>query len=270
MNRLVGQVAIVTGGGGGIGSAVARRLAAEGARVVVNDIRTEAAVAVSKSISAAGGDAIAVGADVSKADGVDHLFAVTHRHYRDLSVLINNAGLINQSRHFLDGDEPWWDLVQTTNLKSVYLCSDRAARLMARRGGGAIVSTSSGGATRAHRANAAYDAAKGAIEAMTRAAAVDLAPYGIRVNAVAPGAIDMTSSTGVTPEEAARRGASIPLQRVGQPEDVAGAYAFLASEDSAYVTGIVIAVDGGMAAQLRSANVDVFGLDKYPVIARDS
>jgi NAD(P)-dependent dehydrogenase (short-subunit alcohol dehydrogenase family) len=267
--RLRGQVAVVTGAGGGIGGAVARRLAAEGASVVVDDLSTEAAERVAVEIRDAGGAAIAVAADVSRPAEVDRLLAAALSEFGDVTVLVNNAGLINQSRHFFDGDEAWWDLVLTTNLKSVYLCSDRAARIMARRRGGSIVSSSSGGATRAHRGNVAYDAAKGGIEAMTRAMALDLAPYGIRVNAVAPGAIDVSPPGTVSDEERRTRGASIPLGRIGVPGDLPGAYAFLAGPDSAYVTGVVIAVDGGMVAQQRSAEVDIFGLDRYPRIALD-
>jgi 3-oxoacyl-[acyl-carrier protein] reductase len=211
--------------------------------------------------------AVAVSADVSVADGVDHVFETTMAELGDVTILINTAGLVDQARHFFDGDEAWWDLVLRTNLKSVYLCSDRAARIMARRKGGVIISSSSGGAARAHRGEAAYDASKGGIEALTRAMALDLAPYGIRVNAVAPGAIDETGT--ISEEESARRGASIPLPRLGLPADLAGTYAFLASPDAAYVTGVVIAVDGGMVAQQRSAEVDIFGLDKFPIVAKE-
>jgi 3-oxoacyl-[acyl-carrier protein] reductase len=267
--RLAGQVAVVTGAGGGIGSAVAARLAAEGATVVVNDIAAARADRTAETIRQANGAAIAIAADVSDAAEVDRLFETALTEAGDVTILVNNAGLINQARHFFDGDEDWWDLVLRTNLKSVYLCSDRAARIMARRRGGAIVSSSSGGATRAHRGNVAYDAAKGGIEAITRAMALDLAPYGIRVNAVAPGAIDVSSAGTVSDEERRTRGASIPLGRIGVPADLVGAYAFLAGPDSGYVTGVVVAVDGGMVAQQRSAEVDIFGLDKYPAITRD-
>jgi NAD(P)-dependent dehydrogenase (short-subunit alcohol dehydrogenase family) len=268
-SRLHGQVAVVTGAGGGIGGAVAQRLAAEGASVVVDDLDGERAERTATAIRLDGGAALAVAADVSSSDGVDSLFEAALREFGDVTILVNNAGLINQSRHFFDGDEAWWDLVSRTNLRSVYLCSDRAARIMARRRGGAIVSSSSGGATRAHRGNAAYDAAKGGIEALTRALAVDLAPYKIRVNAVAPGAIDVSPPGTVSDAERVARGASIPLGRVGVPDDLPGAYAFLVSPDAAYVTGVVIAVDGGMVSQQRSAEVDIFGLDKYPAIEHE-
>jgi NAD(P)-dependent dehydrogenase (short-subunit alcohol dehydrogenase family) len=268
-SRLRGQVAVVTGAGGGIGGAVARRLAAEGASVVVDDIAQDRAEDTAAAIRQDGGTAHAVAADVSSSAGVDRLFDAALSEFDDVTILVNNAGLIHESRHFFDGDEEWWDRVLRTNLKSVYLCSDRASRIMARRRGGAIVSSSSGGATRAHRGNAAYDAAKGGIEAITRALAVDLAPYGIRVNAVAPGAIDVSPPGTLSDADRAERGASIPLGRIGVPDDLPGAYAFLAGPDAAYVTGVVLAVDGGMLSQQRSAEVDIFGLDKYPTIAHD-
>lgn len=256
-------VVIITGAGSGIGQAIAERFGAEGARVVVNDIRPERAEAVARTIQAAGGEALAVVADVSQAVAVDRLFDEVVNRFGTVDVLVNNAGLINESRHFLEGDEAWWDRVLDTNLKGAYLCSHRAAWIMARRRRGVIISMSSGGATRAHRGNAAYDASKGGIEALTRAMALDLGPYGIRCNAVAPGSIDTTSMN----EEARRlRGESIPLGRIGEPNDLAGPVVFLASDDGAYITGQVISVDGGMLAQQRSPQVDIFPLSRYPTI----
>ena len=260
--RLEGQVAIVTGAGGGIGSAVARRLAAEGAAVVVDDLRADRAHAVATAIESEGGRALSHAADVSRADEVDGLFDAALDAFGDVTILVNNAGLIGQTCHLLDSDEAWWDRLMAVNLRSVYLCSVRAARIMAERAGGAIVSSSSGGGTRAHRGEAAYDASKGGIEAATRAFALDLAPYGIRVNAVSPGSINVAPDV---PEDVLRsRGAGVPLGRVGVPDDLAAAYAFLASPEAAYITGVVLAVDGGMLAQQRSPQVDIFGLDRYP------
>ena len=176
--RLRGEVAVVTGAGGGIGGAVAQRLAAEGAAVVVDDIHEEAVESTVAAIRAAGGEATGVVADVGRADEVDALFDRAVEAFDTVTILVNNAGLIGQTCHFLDADEGWWDRLLTTNLKSVFLCSHRAAQIMSRHGGGAIVSSSSGGATKAHRGEAAYDASKGGIEALTRAMALDLAPYG--------------------------------------------------------------------------------------------
>jgi 3-oxoacyl-[acyl-carrier protein] reductase len=136
---------------------------------------------------------------------------------------------------------------------------------MVRKGGGSIISMSSGGATKAHRGNVAYDASKGGIEAMTRAMALDLAPYGIRVNAIVPGFI---RTYDLTDEAAVERGKSVPLGRMGLPEDLAGPTVFLATEDAKYITGICLAVDGGVLVQQRSVPVDTFPLSRFPRIEK--
>ena len=263
--RFTGRVVLVTGAGHGIGRGVAERFGQEGAHVVVNDV-APTADAAARAITAAGGEAIGVVADVSRKADVDRLFDTALDRFGDVNVLVNCAGLVNESRHFFEGDEAWWDRVLDVNLKGVYLCSDRAARLMARRTGGSIISMSSGGATKAHRGNVAYDASKGGIEAFTRAAALDLAPYGIRVNAVAPGSI----LTMPLSERAQReRGSTVPLGRLGTPEEIAAAVAFLASDDARYITGHTLVVDGGLLAQQRSPQVDIFPLDRYPRIEKE-
>lgn len=262
--RLAGEVAVVTGAGKGIGRAVSERLAAEGARVVLDDVDSDAVADAVDAIAADGGDATAVVADAADAEGVERVFTTAEERYGPVTILVNNAGLIGQTRHFLDADEEWWDRLIRTNLKSVFLNSHRAATGMRRLGRGAIVSSSSGGATNAHRGEVAYDASKGGIEAATRAMALDLAPYGIRVNAVAPGSIDVSPPGSVAPEVLAARGETIPLRRVGTPADLVATYAHLVSRDAAYITGVVISVDGGMVAQQRSPQVDVFGLDRFP------
>ena len=149
-----------------------------------------AAEAVAKRITDAGGKAVAIVTDVSDKAAVDRLFDETLDRFGTVDVLVNNAGLTDTERHFLEGDEEWWDRIHAVNLKGSFLCGLRAAKQMAQRGEGVIINVSSGGATRAHRGNAAYDATKGGIEALTRAMAVDLAPYGVRVNGLIPGSID--------------------------------------------------------------------------------
>jgi 3-oxoacyl-[acyl-carrier protein] reductase len=263
--RFTGMVVVVTGAGHGIGQAVAERFGEEGARVVVNDVAATADAAA-QAIATAGGQAIGVVADVSRKSDVDRLFDTALERFGDVNVLVNCAGLVNESRHFFDGDEAWWDRVLDVNLKGVYLCSDRAARLMGRRKGGCIISMSSGGATKAHRGNVAYDASKGGIEAFTRAAALDLAPYGIRVCAVAPGSI---LTTPVSEEDQKERGKTIPLGRMGTAAEIAAAAAFLASDDARYITGHTLVVDGGLLAQQRSPQVDIFPLDRYPTIEKE-
>src|SRR5215212_7454678 len=263
MNQLVGKVAIVTGAAIGIGRAIAGRFGAEGAHVVVNDVGLAGAEVVAQAIIAAGGSALAVAADVSDAAQVAALFEATLARFGTLDVLVNNAGLTNTERHFLDADETWWNRIIAVNLNSVFLCGQRAAQIMARKGAGVIINMSSGGATRAHRGNAAYDAAKGGIEALTRAMALDLGPYGVRVNGLIPGSI---VTRDLSPELRKARGEIMPMGRLGDPEDMAGPAVFLASDDARYITGHMLAVDGGFLAQQRSATVDIFPLSKFPKI----
>jgi 3-oxoacyl-[acyl-carrier protein] reductase len=259
--RLSGKVAIVTGSAHGIGRAIAERFGAEGATVVVADVNADGARAVAEGINAAGGKAIAIPTDVSSKDAIDHLYDETLRQFGAVNIVVNSAGLVDTERHFLEGDEAWWDKIHAVNLKGTFLSGLRAANYMARHGGGAIINVSSGGATRAHRGNAAYDATKGGIEALTRAMAVDLGPYGVRVNALIPGSVNTSD---MTPETKAERGKAIPIGRVGEPEDMAGAVVFLASDDAAYVTGQMLAVDGGILAAMRSPVADIFPPSKFP------
>ena len=260
-DRLSGKVAIVTGAAHGIGRAIAERYGQEGAAVVVSDVDGAGAEAVAAGIRDGGGNAIAVVTDVSDKDAVDRLFDETLSRFGTVDVLVNNAGLTNTERHFLDGDEAWWDRIHAVNLKGSFLCGLRAAQHMARKGEGVIINVSSGGASRAHRGNAAYDATKGGIEALTRAMAVDLAPYGVRVNALIPGAIN---SKGASAEIKRLRGEAIPLGRMGETADMAGPAVFLASEDAGYVTGQMLAVDGGILAAMRSPAAEIFPLEKFP------
>ena len=188
--RLSDKVTVITGAGAGIGRAIAIRFAAEGAHVVVNDINATSADDTARAITAAGGSACGVAADVTDKSHVDRLFDVTLERFKTIDVLVNNASLTNTTRHFLTADEQWWDRILAANLKSAFLCALRAAQVMARRRQGSIINMSSGGASRAHRGNAAYDAAKGGVEALTRALALDLGPYGVRVNALVPGSIN--------------------------------------------------------------------------------
>ncbi|MBZ5622099.1 MAG: SDR family oxidoreductase [Acidobacteriia bacterium] len=259
LKRFVDKVAVVTGAGHGIGRAIVERFAEEGARVVVNDVDPARANQVAQAIP--GSERIAVAADVSSKAQVDAMFDAVLARFGTVDVLVNNAGDIHAARHFLDGDEEWWDRLLGVNLKGAFLCSHRAAHIMARKGSGVIINMSSGGATRAHRGNVAYDASKGGIEAMTRAMALDLAPYGVRVNAVVPGLILTYDITG---EDAVERGKVVPMGRLGTPEDLAGPTVFLATEDARYITGACLVVDGGVLVQQRSTPVDTFPLSRFP------
>ena len=260
---LAGKTVVVTGAGKGIGRAIAERFGAAGSSVVVNDVDAPSAEAVAAGIVEAGGAALAAGADVSDGEQVAAMFAATMETYGTVDVLVNNAGLVSPMLHFFDADEAWWRRIIDVNLTGHFLCAHQAARIMAKNGGGSIINMSSGGATRAHRSFTAYDASKGGIEALTRAMAVDLGPYNIRVNALMPGSID---TAGLDAEERAYRGVNIPAGRIGDPHDMTGPALFLASEESSYMTGDVLKIDGGMLAQQRSATVDIVHPDTFPSI----
>lgn len=266
-NRFKDKVVIVTGAAGGIGRAIANRFAVEGAHVVVADVNSANAQSAAEQIVSAGGSAIAHTTNVADETSVDVLFDATLARFGTVDVLVNNAGVtptykaLQIERHILEGDSAWWNFVIGINLTGAFLCSLRAAQIMARKGSGAMINMSSGGATKAHRGMVAYDAAKGGIEAMTRALALDLGPYGVRVNALVPGSID---TSGLDLPARKLRGENIPLARVGEPDDMAGPALFLASDDARYITGHCLAVDGGMLVQQRSATVDIFPLSKFP------
>ena len=257
MKRFADTIVLVTGAGHGIGRAVAERFTSEGARVAVNDLDETRTAEVARSLDGA----IAIAADVAVKAQVDAMFDRVETELGPIDVLVNNAGNIHAARHFLEADEAWWDQLLDVNLKGAFLCSLRAAHAMARRRSGVIINMSSGGATRAHRGNVAYDASKGGIEAMTRAMALDLAPYGVRVNAIVPGLI---RTYDLSPDAAAERGAVVPLGRLGTPEDLAGPTVFLATGDARYITGACLVVDGGVLVQQRSAPVDTFPLSRFP------
>jgi 3-oxoacyl-[acyl-carrier protein] reductase len=265
--RLQGRTAIVTGAGRGIGAAIAERFAAEGAQVVVADINAETAAETAERIVASGGQAISVKADVGRSEEVDRLVETTNATFGTVDTLVNNAGDVTILRHFLEADEAWWDHFLTTNLKSQYLCIARLAPQMVEAGRGSIINMSSGGATRAHRGMVAYDASKGGVEGMSRSLALDLGPYGIRVNALVPGLI-ATNPSHLEPEARARRDNTVPLGRGGLAEDMAGPALFLASDDAQYVTGATLVVDGGVLVQQRSPQVEVFPLSQFPAVGR--
>jgi 3-oxoacyl-[acyl-carrier protein] reductase len=258
---LSNKVVLVTGSGAGIGRALAERFAGAGCRVVVNDIDTATAEATAAAITATGATAVGIGADVSNGEQVAAMFDRVAAEFGQIDVLVNNAGLVSPMLHFFEADEAWWRRIIDVNLTGHFLCSHRAARAMAKAGGGVIINMSSGGATKAHRAFTAYDASKGGIEALTRAMALDLGPYNIRVNALMPGSID---TSGLSIEDRTLRGENVPLGRIGEPSDMTGAALFLASDDASYITGDVIRIDGGMLAQQRSATVDIKPPSDFP------
>jgi len=246
--RLQGKSAVVTGGAKGIGLACARRFAQEGADLVVADIDADAGKAAVEELAATGCRIEFVAADVGEKNDVSRVLDVAERRFGDIDILVANAG-IYVTGDFLEVAEDDFDRVLRTNLKSVFLCGQAAARLMVKRGrGGSIVNLSSVNALMPNPDAIAYATSKGGINALTKAMAIALSQYGIRVNALGPGTIltDLAREAVLKNEGAHKRILSrTPLGRLGMPEEVAAAAAFLASDDASYITGQTIYVDGG-------------------------
>lgn len=259
MNRyhLEGKVAIVTGAARGIGFGIANRLSKEGCRLVINDIDGKSLNAAERKLDEEGMELLAVEGDVSNAEDVQRLLGRTAERFGGVDILVNNAALVKPRRWLQDVDKKYFDDVIRNNVRSIYLCSRNAAVQMSKRDGGAIINLSSVAGAKAFRANVPYVTSKGAVEAQTRALAMDLAPYGIRVNAIAPGMIATEAWESTSPEEVDRRRQLVPLKREGHPSDIAGAVAFLASPDATYITGHVLYVDGGLVIQCYSPCAEI-------------
>ena len=246
--RLAGKVAVITGGASGIGFATARRFAAEGAIVVIGDMDV---VAGEKAAAEVGG--LFVKVNVTEEEEVDNLFNTAYKVYGSVDIAFNNAGISPPDDDSIETTElPAWQKVQDVNLKSVYLCCRSALRHMVRQQSGSIINTASfvavmGSAT----SQISYTASKGGVLAMSRELGVQFARQGIRVNALCPGPADtplLQELFSKDPERAQRRLIHIPIGRFAKPEELAAAVAFLASDDSSFITGSTFLVDGGISA----------------------
>ncbi len=247
--KLTGQVAIVTGGGSGIGRASAMRFAVEGARVLVADIDIATAEAVATEIRGSGGGAVAVRADVSRAADAEMLTAHAVSEFGRLDILHNNAGVSGGGPPVGETDEDYWDRVLGVNLKGVFLCSKYAVRVMVPGGGGAIVNTASIMGLVGLPGNAAYSASKGGVVQFTKSMALEYAAQNVRVNCIAAGWIDTPLNRKLGEKITGWTLRETPLGRWGTAEEVAGAALYLASADAAFITGTTLVLDGGWTAK---------------------
>ncbi|MBV8720156.1 MAG: 3-oxoacyl-[acyl-carrier-protein] reductase [Chloroflexi bacterium] len=246
MTELPGKTALVTGASRGIGRAIALRLAAAGANVVVNyNARADAAEEVAKLVRDTGREALVVQADVAQAGDVDRLVQSTLQQFEKIDVLVNNAG-ITRDTLLMRMSEDDWDSVLTTNLKSTFLMTKAVLRPMLRQRGGRIVNITSISGVMGNAGQANYSASKAGMIGLTRSTAREVASRNITCNAVAAGVIDTEIWAGVPEAAITALMQMVPAGRKGTPEDVAGAVLFLASDAAAYITGQVLNVDGGL------------------------
>ncbi len=247
--RLRGKTALVTGAGSGFGAGVARRFAREGALVACVDIDLDAATKVAQELVGAPGTAIAIACDVADGASVRAMVAEAVRYFEEFDIIVNNAGITQKPRRSANVPEDEIDRLIAINVKSLYHMAVHAHPVLRKRGGGAVINIASVGAMRPRPGMTWYNATKAAVVAITQSLAAELAPDRIRVNAIAPlvGRTPMAKVMFGDDADAAldRLAATVPLGRLCTPEDIAAAAVYLASDDAAFVTGIILPIDGG-------------------------
>jgi 3-oxoacyl-[acyl-carrier protein] reductase len=250
--RLKDKVAIVTGGGSGFGEAIAKRFAAEGAQLVINDVNDAGGTRVAKEIDGAQGQgsAIYVRADVSRNDDMARLIGASADRYGRIDIMVNNAGITHVNRPMLEVDEEEFDRIYAVNVKSIYLCARHLVPVLRRQGtGGSIINTASTAGIRPRPGLVGYNGSKGAVITLTKGMAAELGPDKIRVNALCPVAGDTpllpSFLGGATEAHRQRFVATVPLGRLSTPKDVANAALYLASDEAEFITGVALEVDGG-------------------------
>ena len=243
MRPLEGKVAVVTGGARGIGRATALRFAKDGAAISVWDLNAEGAQETVRLIEQAGGRAMACVGDAAEANQIARSAAATRKAYGPVNILVNNAGMVGFYK-FLSITEEMWDRMMQVNIKGPFLCTKEFLPEMLEAGWGRIINISSSSAQTGAMSMAHYVASKGGVIGLTRALAIELATTGVTVNNIPPGFVD-TPMLRESPVDVDAFAQTTPMKRPGRPEDIAGAAAWLASEDGGYVTGQTISVNGG-------------------------
>jgi len=247
--RLKDKVAIITGGGSGFGEGIARRFAAEGAKIVVNDINVQGGERVADTIKQQGGNAIFAKADVAKSADVKALVKAALDAFGRIDIMVNNAGYTHRNQSMMNVDEAAFDRIFDVNVKAIYLAALEIIPVFRKQGGGAILNTASTAGLRPRPGLTIYNASKGAAITMTKSMAVEFAPDRIRVNCLCPVAGETAMLAdfmgGDTPENRAKFKASVPLGRLSLPEDIANAALYLCSDEANFITGVALEVDGG-------------------------